>query len=145
LHTAGLARQVPEELTMGDDEFIAHFEAGTLPESRFHHADHVRLAWLYMQRFGLLEALARFAEGLKRLAAQYGKANRYHETITWAYFFLIHERLALASDPHSWQQFAQDNPDLLAWPNHILARYYRRETLLSDLARRVFILPERDR
>src|SRR5689334_5720928 len=125
---------------MRDDEFIAQFEAGTLPESSFHHADHVRLAWLYLQRFGILEALTRFAEGLKRLAARYGKANRYHETITWGYFFLINERLARADEPHSWDRFAKNNVDLLTWPNHVLARYYGRETLKSDLARRIFIL-----
>jgi hypothetical protein len=36
---------------MNDDEFLATFEACTLSNQEFHHADHVRLAFLYLRRF----------------------------------------------------------------------------------------------
>ena len=35
------------------------------------------------------------------------------------------------------------NPDLLVWKDGILSRYYREATLKSDLARRVFVLPDK--
>ena len=35
---------------MTDDEFAAALEALTLPPSGFRHADHVRLAWIYLKR-----------------------------------------------------------------------------------------------
>ena len=79
---------------MTDDEFVSSFEDRTLPAAAFHHRDHVRLAWIYLRRHSALEALARFAEGLKRFAAFNGHPGLYHETITWAYLFLIHERMA---------------------------------------------------
>jgi hypothetical protein len=43
----------------------------------------------------------------------------------------------------SWEDFCRDNPDVLTWRPSILDRYYRPETLGSDLARRVFVLPDR--
>lgn len=33
--------------------------------------------------------------------------------------------------------------DLFDWKNSILLRYYRPETLHSDLARRIFLMPDR--
>jgi hypothetical protein len=42
----------------------------------------VKLVWLYLQRYPLLETLARFSEGIKRFAGAHGKSNHYHETIT---------------------------------------------------------------
>ena len=125
---------------VSDTEFIRSFEDGTLPGSAFHHRDHVRLAWLYLERYPALEALTRFAEGLKRFAAAQGHAGLYHETITWAYLFLIHERKA-AAGTETWEEFAARNPDLLGWNPSVLDRYYDRETLFSDRARQVFLMP----
>jgi hypothetical protein len=42
-----------------------------------------------------------------------------------------------------WDEFAEFNPDLLEWKNGILTRYYRDATLQSDLARNVFIFPDK--
>ena len=88
-------------------------------------------------------AVQRFSLALQRFAATQGKAQLYHETITWAYIFLIRERLARAGKTMRWEEFAGDNADLLIWKGGVLARYYRDETLASDLARRVFVFPDK--
>ncbi len=128
---------------MTDDEFLAAFEAGSLPGSGFHHADHVKLVWLYLQRYPAPEVLVRLSAGLQTLARAAGKPQLYHETITWAYVLLIRERMARSGEEESWPQFAQGNTDLLDWKNNLLRAYYREETLQSDLARRVFLFPDR--
>jgi hypothetical protein len=125
------------------DDLIRRFEDGSLPASDFHHRDHVRLAWLYLSQEPPLAALARFAEGLKRFAARNGHEGLYHETITWAYLLLIHERRARGEAGETWEEFAARNPDLLSWKPSVLDGYYREETLASDLARRVFVMPDR--
>lgn len=127
---------------MTDADFLRSFEDRSLPSSSFHHRDHVRLAWLYLRRYPTLEALARFIEGLRRFAAANGRPDLYHETITWAYLLLIHERMARVQ-AETWEEFAQRNPDLLTWNPSVLDRYYEKETLGSELARRVFVLPDR--
>ena|SRR5437867_1765826 len=127
---------------MTDEEFIAGFEACTLPAETFHHEQHVRMAWLYLQRYSVLQALERFSENLKRFATANGKPNLYHETITWAYVLLIHERIS-RSPPQGWEDFRAANADLLDWKNNILKSFYSEETLQSELARRVFVFPDR--
>jgi hypothetical protein len=129
---------------MRNDEFIQEFESDLVPENSFHHADHVRLAFAYLSEYPPLQALDKFSSALQRYAAARGKAQRYHETITHAYFFLIRERRARlpASD---WGEFCRHNADLLMWKDGILSRYYQEATLKSDLARTVFVFPDKCR
>jgi hypothetical protein len=126
-----------------DRAFVEAFEACTLPPDLFHHRDHVRLAWIYLNEMPVLEALARFSCGLQRYAASLGKADLYHQTITWAFLLLIHERMARGGEAATFEAFAEANPELLAWSPSVLSAYYREETLTSPLARRTFLLPDR--
>jgi hypothetical protein len=126
---------------MGNEELIRCFENDAVPGD-FHHADHVRLAFAYLCEHPVLHALEKFASALKRFAAARGKTQLYNETITCAYFFLIRERMA-RSEGADWEEFSRHNPDLLIWKDGILSRYYQETTLKSDLARSVFVLPDK--
>lgn len=128
---------------MTDEELIEGFENCTLSGVNFHHQDHVRMVWLYLHRNSVLETLGKFSAGLKRFATANGKPNLYHETITWAYVFLINERLRRDGSEQSWPEFRDRNPDLLDWKDNILKSYYQEETLSSERARRMFILPDK--
>ncbi|HEX2832275.1 MAG TPA: hypothetical protein VHW00_04630 [Thermoanaerobaculia bacterium] len=123
---------------MDEREFVAAFEACTLPAAEFTHRQHVRLAWLYLRDEPLLTALTRFAEGLKRYATSLGAASKYHETITWAFLFLIRDRMRQEA---TFEEFAANNEDLFAW-QPLLARYYKEETLQSARARAAFVMPD---
>ena len=125
---------------MTDHEFADAFERCAVPADSFHHRDHVRLAWVYLRDLPLLDALTRFTSSLKRFAAFNGHPELYHETITWAYLLLIHERMQREPSP-DFETFAAGNVDLFAWKPSILERYYDRATLDSQLARRTFLMP----
>ncbi len=105
---------------MTDQEFIERFENCTLPAEGFHHREHAKVVWLYLRRYPLTETLTRFSESLKRFATANGKPNLYHETITWAYAFLINERMGRNGRAQSWEEFAAQNADLLDWKNSVL-------------------------
>ena len=127
---------------MTEQELIRQFESCTLPPEGFHHADHVRLAFAYLSESSPLQALERFTSALKRYAAFFGKAQLYHETITHAYFFLIRERI-VRSPADRWEDFSANNPDLLQWKGGLQNRYYSDATLQSELARSIFLLPDK--
>jgi hypothetical protein len=140
-----------------DDELLAAFEAGREPEGGFHHREHLRVAWLYLRRDPWPVALGRFAEGLKGFAIAQGHPGLYHETVTVAYFLLIHQRMVergqvlncefatpdLTPPEPTFDAFVAGHPELLGWKPSILDRYYEAATLASDLARRVFVMPDR--
>ena len=95
-----------------------------------------------MSRYSAIEALQRFSDALQRFAAAQGKAQLYHETITWAYLLLIRERIARAGGARGWEEFIAQNADLLVWKGGVLGTFYRQETLDSELARQTFMLPD---
>jgi len=126
-----------------DKELIERFESCTLRGADFHHRDHVRVVWIYLQSNSVLETLGSFSSGLKRFAAANGKPNLYHETITWAYVFLINERMERRGCKQSWSEFVEANPGLFDWKDNILKAYYQDDTLRSETARRTFVFPDR--
>ena len=152
---------------MTDEDLIRDFESAAIPHDPFHHAEHIRMAFAYLTRYPALQALEKFSAALQRYAAANGKPGLYHETITYAYFFLIRERIARCPEQFSssersspekvsrndrpgngragndWNDFVRRNSDLLVWKNGILTRYYRDATLQSDLARSVFLFPDK--
>lgn len=110
---------------MTDDEFVRAFESCELPPSAFHHSDHIRLARLYLDRFGLDTATVQFIESLKRYATHLGKSEKYHETMTIAWMRVVAatDRSAVLDKDH-------------------LYRYYSRERLDSPEARMGFVEPD---
>ena len=121
---------------------LEQFVDTTLPAEQFHHEQHVQVAWLFVRKHGMPAALGEFSAAIKRFADAKGATGLYHETITWAFLLIIAEREARAASP-TWQGFAAANPDLLVWKPSILNRYYSKELLASDLARRTFVMPDR--
>jgi hypothetical protein len=131
---------------MTNEEIIEEFEKSRAPGGFFHHADHIRVAFAYLSQCPVLEALQKFSDALRRFAVAQGKPHLYHETITWAYLFLIRERMLRADDPQTWEEFAAQNSDLLTWDkgtSGVLAQYYQPETLASPAARAAFLLPDK--
>ena len=125
-----------------DADLLAQFERATLAADQFHHTQHVRVAWLFVRRSGLPEALATFPAALSRFARAQEAPHLYHVTITWAYLLLIHARQEVCHAA-AWEDFARANSDLLAWKPSILDDYYTPETLWSELARQTFVMPDR--
>jgi hypothetical protein len=137
---------------MNSDKLIAALEDCSLVPAAFDHRAHVQAGFAYLQRHGFAGALSAMAAALTRFAAHHGKQGLYHETVTAAFLALIHERMAedlVARDEDiapagaralDWDGFAARNPDLFA--SDLLARYYTKETLRSDLARHCFVLPK---
>jgi hypothetical protein len=133
---------------MNCDGLIAAPEACSIPNTAFDHRAHAQAGFTYLQRYGYAGALAAMAQSLRRFAAHHGKAGLYHETITAAFLALIHERMAedLVAQGGDftrhleWESFAARHPDL--FEKELIGRYYSKDALRSDIARRLFVLPK---
>jgi hypothetical protein len=54
------------------------------------------------------------------------------------------QEFIVAFENPSWDEFAAENPDLLNRKSNLILRdYYFDETLASELARKLFVLPNR--
>lgn len=122
-------------------ETLRLFETRAPEPFHMGHAEHIAVAWCYLQTMPLLQGLNTMIQRIRDFSESRGVPERYHETVTWAWYLLIHERLERTGRDTSWETFAVLHPDLL--DGSALAGYYRPETLDSPLARRVFVLPDR--
>ncbi len=134
------------------DDLIAALEDCTLPAAALDHRAHVQAGFGYLQRHGFAGALGAMGGALRTFTAHHGKQGLYHETVTAAFLALIHQRMAQdliargaaitldGARRLDWDGFAARHPELFA-PD-LLARYYDRDTLRSDLARHCFVLPK---
>ncbi|HEX6895209.1 MAG TPA: hypothetical protein VF146_08050 [Bryobacteraceae bacterium] len=125
--------------TGADDEFATAFENCQVPNDAFHHREHLRLAWIYLRRFGS-EAGLQIRVAILRFAAAHGKADKYHETITFAWLRLVADG-AERSNARSFAELLRASPELL--DKNTLHQHYSPELLGSDAARTRFVPPDR--
>jgi hypothetical protein len=87
-----------EATTLSDEEFLRHFEACTLPYVHWTHRAHLRVAYLYVTRFGLEGAIPKVTAGIRAYNQSQGIADTptggYHETMTVAWLHLVAAMLA---------------------------------------------------
>ena len=119
---------------------LDEFEALEFDVEAFDHSAHVYVAWQYVRRYDLADAIVRYRDTLKRLTASIGIPEKYHETITWFFVILIAERTRLAPG-QSWDAFSTANSDLFSRRPGIIEGYYPEATLRSSEARAHFMLP----
>jgi hypothetical protein len=73
---------------MSDAELTRALERGDIPDAGFHHVDHLRVAWVYLEESPTVDvAVARMAGTLRRFAAAVGKPEKYSDPLTafWMY------------------------------------------------------------
>jgi hypothetical protein len=131
---SGAARPVADEV------FLAAVEGATWPGEGFKHREHLRLAWLYLRRHGVEVGTERIGQTLRRYATALGSPGIYHETLTRAWGACVGGALRQTPGLEPFEAFLAAHPELLE--RDLLERYYRRETLDSEEARRSWVPPD---
>ena len=126
------------ELT--DAEFVRAFEACQLSNESFHHRDHIRLAWIYLQRYPELEARELMAGAIRKFAAHHGKSDKYHETVTVAWLRLVANAIARTPPGSSFEHLTAAAPELL--DKRTIEKFYSAAALASESARAWWVEPD---
>lgn len=98
---------------MTHDELIARFEDGTIAPGAFGHREHLRLAWLYLQRHGRTEAEGRLLTGLRTLASRAGKPEKFNAALTLAWVARLDDAAAALAPDHSFDDLLLHHPELV--------------------------------
>lgn len=123
---------------LSDNEFLAGFEAATL--TGFHHADHIRAAWIYLRRLPFPQATERMAQSLRHFAASKSTHQKYHETITHAWMLLVADGFEQDRQVTDFNAFTAAHPELL--DIHTLDRFDSSQSLATHAARASFVPPD---
>src|SRR5579862_8183170 len=98
---------------MNDDEFVNAFMTGTLPNTAFHHRDHVRLAWILIHQRGVASAVEAVTTGIKRFAHHHGHDLKYHETLTQFWVRIVGFHIEKHPNIADFEHFLNAFPQLL--------------------------------
>jgi hypothetical protein len=123
-----------------DDVFVAEFERCRLPSDQFRHADHIRLAWIYVRSYEYDAAEARMRQSIQRFALHLGAEHKYHETITILWMRLANIAARLTPRIDTFPDFVRTHAWLLN--KEIIFEFYSPELLKSDDARRAWVEPD---
>ena len=125
---------------MDDNDFLRAFFGGWRREERFGHYEHLRLAWLVVERHGPEPAADIVGEGIRRMASAQGKAALYNDTITRFWIRLLaHVRDARAPLGNVDEAIAA--VPMLADKNIVL-RHWSRTALFGPDARARWVEPD---
>ncbi len=86
------------------------------------------------------ETLERIRTGILRYNTDVlQRRHKYHETVTVAFTRIVADRMRAGE---KWSEFAERIDDLLNTETPLLLRYYSRDRLFSDAARKAFLEPD---
>jgi hypothetical protein len=125
---------------LSDDVFVAEFESCRFPNNRFRHADHIRLAWIYVRLCGYERAEQSMRTSILRFACHLGAVHKYHETITILWMRLVNIASHLSGRKEKFDDFARGHGWL--FNKDTVFEFYSRELLMSDTARKVWVEPD---
>ena len=121
---------------------VRSFEDGSLPRSEWTHASHLLVGLWYMSRHPRDHATRLVRDGIRRYNHLHGRDAGYHETVTLAWLAVIAGFLARCDRARPIAALARTLIDSCGDKDHLL-RYYTKELLMSDAARRAWVPPDR--
>lgn len=124
---------------LSDDAVLQAFEACQLDPAKFHHDDHIRLAWLCVQRYGAHEAETKLLDGLCRFARRAGVPQKFMHTTTVAWARLVATEIS-SPVQDNFLEWIELHPELL--DRNLLARYYSAGRLETREARSGWVEPD---
>lgn len=129
---------------LDDDSLLAQFEDTSLPFSKWKHATHLRVIYLYLSRHPFDEALARMRHGVKRYNAAHavpeGPLMGYHETVTVAWTRIVAATIRTQGPAADSRAFCEAQPQLGS--KKLLRLFYTPARITSPEAKTGFVEPD---
>jgi hypothetical protein len=130
--------------SLDDQAFLREFEARRWPLDRWHHRDHVKLAYLYLRRYPFDDALERIRVGIKAHNAAHDvpdlPTRGYHETMTCAWLHLVDFFMCEDGPATNADGFVDQHPQLSE--QKTLGLFFSPERLMSAEAKVSFVEPD---
>lgn len=124
-----------------DEVFLSQFKRNELDPELFDHEAHLRLAYLYIQRFGLHTAISEVCKQIKAFTENVGEPERYNETVTTAAVRAVDHFMNRAGSK-DFKSFIKEFPKLKDNLKELLAQHYGIDIYNSEIAKSSFLEPD---
>ena len=126
---------------MTDREYARRFERGDVRNEDFHHKEHLRVAWAYLEEADTEDtACAWMRETIRGFAQANGHPEKFHETITVFWVRLLARVREAHPHARALEDVLGDHPHLLA--KETLFQWYSRERVTGEAARMAWLEPD---
>lgn len=124
-----------------DTEFEDCFENGTLPPNLFSHEAHLRLAWVYLKKYGEQTAVDKVCAAIERFDLLRGKGDKFHVTITVAAVKAVNHFLQ-KSKSIDFRGFMEEFPRLKTAFKELMNQHYGFDIFSDKKAKVQYLEPD---
>lgn len=128
-------------MELDDTEFGQQFENGTLPPALFDHLGHLRLAWIYLKRYGEGGAIEKACGDIRTYARIHGDGEKFHKTLTVASIKIVNH-FVKRTGTEDFSIFILENPRLGHSFKELVGKHYSRAVLGSKEAKVDYLPPD---
>lgn len=126
---------------LSDSEFEKQFVEGQFNSIDFTHEAHLRLAWIFITKYGIEKAEIYVPFQLQKFVASVGVKDKYNTTLTLAaikaVYHFIHK-----SETNNFKDFIHEFPRLKYNFGELIACHYGFDIYNSDFAKENFLEPD---
>nr|WP_297788004.1 hypothetical protein [uncultured Allomuricauda sp.] len=126
---------------MNDVDFIHAFETGKFPPEQFNHKAHIKLAWVYLDRFDEETAISKTCVAIKNFDQLHGDGTKFHTTLTIAAVKVVHH-FRQKSKATTFDGFVAEHPRLITSFKELLSQHYRKNALADPKAKTAYLEPD---
>ena len=130
-----------EHHKLTDQEFEKRFVNCNLDPAIFTHEAHLRLAWLYLQKYGVEKTEGLIQDQLKKYVTSLGANDKYHATLTVAAIKAVHHFLS-RSTTDNFRDFIAECPRLKTNFKELIGSHYGFDIYKSEEARLNYLEPD---
>lgn len=126
---------------ISDTEFETKFTNNTFKPLWFTHEAHLRLAWIYITKYGKEIAFKKYSEQLKAFADKYNADGKYNATVTYASIEIMHKYIQ-NSNAYDFQDFIKEFSKLKTNFKEIITSFYSGNIFTSKEAKQQILQPD---
>ena len=126
---------------LSNDEFEEQFSTCNFRPLWFTHEAHLRLAWIYIIKYGKKLAFEKYRRQLQDFADKYNAEGKYNATVTFASIEIISNYIQ-NSDAYDFQDFIKEFPQLKTNFKGVLQTHYSGDIFTTKEAKQQILQPD---
>lgn len=126
---------------LNDVAFVKAFESFTLMPQLFNHEAHLRLAWIHINRYGIIAAQDIVVNLIKSYVVHFGADDKYHHTLTIAAIRTVYHFYQKTS-AYSFDGLLNEFPRLKFQFKELIDAHYSEAVINSEVAKYKFVEPD---
>ena len=126
---------------LSDNQFEEQFSNASLDPAIFSHEAHLRLAWIYINKYGIDQAIENISAQLQQYVESLGVKDKYNATVTIAATRAVYHFM-LRSDTKHFYRFMAENQRLKFNFKELLSHHYTTDIFRSENAKNEYLQPD---